>query len=67
METASEIPIIGKKSRPLTVRGHISGGVAVGFGDDNIVLSPKDAVEFATAVLKAVGVDVKLDGSMFPQ
>ena len=61
------IPLIPAKSRTLTVSAHISGGVGIGFGKEQIVLSPRDAVEYATSVLKAVGVDVKLDGSMFPQ
>lgn len=60
-------PIVGLKRRTLMVNRHLSGGVKVTFGGEEIILSPRDSVDFAVAVLKAVDVDVKLDGSMFPQ
>jgi hypothetical protein len=61
------MPILLQKPRDLAVRPHISGGAHLTFGKEEIVLSPRDAVDFASAVLKSVGVDVKLDRSMFQQ
>lgn len=53
--------------RMFQVFNDLSGGVRIAFGSDEMVLSPKETVDLATTLLKSVGVDVKLDGSMFDQ
>lgn len=58
-------PIIGQRSLTLTAFRDISGGTKIKFGSQEIVLSPHDTIQFATNLLKAVGVDVKFDESMF--
>lgn len=50
--------------RKLTVDKDLSGGVQLNFGSDRVVLSPNDAIEFATAVLHAAEVHVKVDATM---
>lgn len=58
-------PIIGQRSLALTAFRDISGGTRIKFGSQEIILSPKETIELATSLLKAVNVDVKFDESMF--
>lgn len=63
------VPIIagttGRRTLDITAFRDISGGTRIKFGKEEIILSPHDTIQFATNLLKAVGVDVKFDESMF--
>lgn len=48
-------------TRRLEVCRHLSGGVLIRFGREEIVLSPKDAVDFCTAVLAGVNIDFRME------